>query len=74
MRSTIESLIQLPLQIPLETSVPSKNERDTRNSINKSSHKKEAVEQIHATDEKAEPHETTAYSKGYIKYPRYDFF
>ena len=74
MRSTIESLVKLPLQIPFETSVPSKKETDVKYSINKSTHKMEAVEHIHDTN-KVEPQgETTAHSKGYIKYPRYDFF
>lgn len=74
MRSTIESLVKLPLQIPVETSVRSKNEADTKNSINKSAHKKETVELTHEANDLSPQVETPASSKGYIKYPRYDFF
>ena len=74
MRSTIESLIKLPLQIPFETSVPSKKEAEIKNSISKSAHKQEAVEHIHDTNNVEPQGESTAHSKGYIKYPRYDFF
>ena len=74
LRSTIESLIKLPLQIPFETSVPSKKEAELKNSGNKSAHKKEMVEHIDDSKEVEPQGESTAHSKGYIKYPRYDFF
>lgn len=74
MRSTIESLVKLPLQIPFETSFISKKETDLKNSINKSAHKKETVEHVHDTNEIFPHVEVTDHSKGYIKYPRYDFF
>lgn len=74
MRSTIESLVKLPPQLPFETSVTSKKEVDTKNTPNKSGYKKEAVEQNLENINDAAHDDTPAYSKGYIKYPRYDFF
>ena len=74
MRSTIESLIKIPLQLPVETSVHSKNEADGKNSINKSANKKEPVEHIHEPNQLVPEAEAVANSQGYIKYPRYDFF
>ena len=73
-RSTIESLIKLPLQIPFETSVRVSKETEIKNTINKPVHKKETVDQIHGAGEDLSSLETPSYSKGYIKYPRYDFF
>lgn len=72
-KSTIDSIVKLPLQIPSETSVRSKKEETKRITINKSAHKIEAVEQSQDPANDPQP-ETTGYSKGYIKYPRYDFF
>ncbi len=74
MRSTIDSLIKLPLQIPFETSVRSKREVDAENLIIKSGHRKEASGRMDDSDKDAGQLETPAYSKGYIKCPRYDFF
>lgn len=73
-RTTLDSIVKLPLQIPSETSVRSKKETEAKVvSINKSAPKKEAIEVIHDSTDLA-PVETTPYSNGYIKYPRYDFF
>lgn len=72
MRSGIESLIKLPLQIPLETSQSSTKEPGKNFAINKS---------VNTNEEKAitiTPDQSETYlkslSKGYIKYPQYDFF
>jgi hypothetical protein len=73
MRSSIESLIKLPLEIPLETSVLSK-EPNAKIPTNKSALKKEITEDINQISEETKKAEISDYSKGYIKYPAYDFF
>ena len=72
MRSSIESLMKLPLQIPFETSVRLK-ETDTKVPTSKSSLKKEITKVIDEFNNESKE-ETDNYSKGYIKYPAYDFF
>lgn len=73
MRSSIESLIKLPLQIPFVTSVGLK-ETDTKASTNRSILKKEITEDVNQLKEETKKAETQDYSTGYIKYPVYDFF
>jgi len=72
MRSSIESLMKLPLQIPSETSVRLK-ETDTKVPTNKSLLEKEVTEVINEFNDRSKK-EMDNYSKGYIKYPAYDFF
>ena len=73
-RTTIDSIVKLPLQIPSETSVRLKKETEAKVvSINKSASKKEAM-QVNQDANDLAPVETPPYSNGYIKYPRYDFF
>jgi hypothetical protein len=69
-RMSIESLIRIPLEIPQETSVHSKREEAKVVSINKSAEKNDVTGKI---EEQKKP-EAKNYSKGYIKYPTYDFF
>jgi hypothetical protein len=64
--------MKLPLQIPFETSVRLK-EADTKIPTNKSSLKKEITEVINEFNDELKK-EADNFSKGYIKYPAYDFF
>lgn len=74
-KSTIESIVKLPLQIPSESSVRSKREAETRKiSVTTPGYKKETADPVNDAAKESPHVETTAYSKGYIKYPRYDFF
>lgn len=74
-KTTINSIVKLPLQIPSETSARSKKGVDTKKvSVNKSANQKVAVEHIHELKKDHDQLEASPYSNGYIKYPRYDFF
>jgi len=74
MRSTIESLVKLPLEIPRETSIRSRKEEAKIVSINKAIEKNEAAQIMSDTKPETNKAEEENYSKGYIKYPTYDFF
>ena len=69
-KSTIDSIVKLPLQIPVETTARSKKEADLKTSTNKSGNKKEETEDM--IDLKKI--ESILYPNGYIKCPDYDFF
>ena len=69
-KSTIDSIVKLPLQIPAETTGRSKKEPDLKTSKNKSDNKKEDAEDL--IDLKKV--ESILYPNGYIKCPAYDFF
>ena len=69
-RSTIDSIVKLPLQIPAETTGRSKKEPGLKTSTNNPDSKKEETEDM--TDLKKG--ESILYPNGYIKYPSYDFF
>ena len=71
-RSTIESLIKLPLDASHETSTLSKKEEAKIISINKAAEKAEVLDPTEMKFEVSKI-ETKNYSKGYIKYPTYDF-
>lgn len=74
-KTTIDSIVKLPLQIPSETSARSKKIAETKTVlINKPANKNVAVEHIHESKKDQDQLEATPYSNGYIKYPRYDFF
>lgn len=74
MRSTIESLVKLPLLIPSETSVPSKKEANSKTSIDQAAPKNEMVENIDDVNNDLKRVEKPNHSNGYIKCPAYDFF
>jgi len=72
MRSTIESLVKLPTDTSAETNNHSKKEEAIIVSINKAAQRKEAgkiIDDLNSSDKESKNH-----SKGYIKYPTYDFF
>jgi hypothetical protein len=73
-KSTIDSIVKVPLQIPSETSVRSKKDELKKNSVNKAPLKMEAVENASGSDVEATERKISFHPKGYIKYPRYDFF
>lgn len=73
MRSTIESLVKLPLDASQETSVRSKKEEAKIISINKTAEKTEVNESTEDIKPEAKTDETKNYLQGYIKYPTYDF-
>ena len=72
MRSTIESLVKLPTDASAETNNHSKKEEAIIVSINKAAQRKEAEKII--DDRNSSDKESKNHSKGYIKYPTYDFF
>ena len=74
MRSTIESLVKLPLDIPQEASVRLRKEEAKIVSINKSVEKNEVAEITDNAKPKTKNVEGEKYPGGYIKYPTYDFF
>ena len=74
MRSTIESLVKLPLDIPQEASVRVKKEEAKIVSINKSVEKNEVAEITDNAKPDTKNVEAEKYPRGYIKYPIYDFF
>jgi hypothetical protein len=74
MRSSIESLIKLPLEISQEKSLRLKKEEAKIVSINKPVQKNEDAEVVDEPTHGKDKEETKSYSEGYIKYPTYDFF
>jgi hypothetical protein len=69
-KTTIDSIVKLPLEIPVEITGRSKREPDLKTSIPKSDSKKEETEDI----TNLKKIESILYPNGYIKYPAYDFF
>jgi hypothetical protein len=70
-KSTIDSIVKLPLQIPVETGARSKKESGLRSlAIRALPTEKEPEKDI----DESKQTEASLYPKGYIKYPAYDFF
>ena len=74
MRSGIESLIKLPLQIPSVTSVFLKQEKEQPSFRNGNGDKNVNPETATDIYTKEKELDLIKLSHGYIKYPQYDFF
>ena len=69
-KSTIDSIVKLPLEIPRETDRP-KKEREPRSLAIRI---EPDEEELQSDIDDLKKTEASLYPKGYIKYPAYDFF